>query len=268
MVGRDVTFHVEKKEIAPGDVLFSVREFSGENPFGGTPFHDIEFDIRKGEIFSIIGVAGNGQGGLVSAIVGLSAAQQGTVTFAGKHYTAQEWNKLKTRQIAYVPEDRYHTGAVGSMSIAENFGLTRLDTYSTGFGGWRIEREKMSHDSLQAIEDFQIKAETCYDTAGSLSGGNLQKLILARELARNPEFFIAEQPTQGLDISATEDIWKALLKCRENAAVLIVTGDLKEVLTLSDRIGVIYNGRLLDIIDAANSDEVGRVGLLMAGVES
>lgn len=108
--------------------------------------------------------------------------------------------------------------------------------------------------------------ESSEDAAGSLSGGNLQKVILARELTRDAKLFIAEQPTQGLDISATEDIWQALLNCREKAGVLLVTGDLKEVLSLSDRIGVIFNGRLLEIIDAHDSDRVDRVGLLMAGV--
>ena len=126
----------------------------------------------------------------------------------------------------------------------------------------------MIDDCTRAIETFSIKAESPHDRAYSLSGGNLQKVILARELARKPNLFIAEQPTQGLDISATEEIWKALLDCRKDAAVLLITGDLKEVLSLSDRIGVIFNGRILEIIDAKDADAVGRVGLLMAGVSS
>ncbi len=267
MVGRDVVLRVEKKEVPPGKTVFSVRNFSGKNPLGGTPFQAIDFDIRKGEIFSIIGVAGNGQSGLISAITGISAADEGEIIFADKHYTPLEWSRTNKKDIAYVPEDRYHTGAIGSMSIAENFGLTRLSAYSSGFCSLRLERGKMIYDSMQAIEKFQIKAESCHIPARSLSGGNLQKVILARELARQPALFIAEQPTQGLDIAATEDIWKAILTYRENGAVLLVTGDLKEVLSLSDRIGVIYNGRLIDIIDATSDEDVGRVGLLMAGVQ-
>ncbi len=267
MVGRDVVLRVEKKEIPPGKTVFSVKNFSGENPLGGTPFQNINFDIRKGEIFAIIGVAGNGQSGLISAITGLSVAAEGEIIFADKHYTPLEWNKTKKEKIAYVPEDRYHTGAIGSMSIAENFGLTRLSAYTSGICSWRLERGRMLYDSRQAIDKFQIRAESCNAPANSLSGGNLQKVILARELARKPALFIAEQPTQGLDISATEDIWKAILQYRENGAVLLVTGDLKEVLSLSDRIGVIYNGRLIDIIDAGSDEDVGRVGLLMAGVQ-
>ena len=268
MVGRDVVLRVDKKQVEPGDIVFSLKGFCGENPLGGIPFRDIELEIRKGEIFSIVGVAGNGQGGLVSAITGLSAASAGEVFFDGQGYSASGWAKAERKAIAYVPEDRYHTGAVGILSIADNFGLTKMDSYSSGFAGLRVDRQKMVADGMRAIDEFQIKAESCHDTAGSLSGGNLQKVILARELSRNPKLFIAEQPTQGLDISATEDIWKALLKCRENAAVLLVTGDLKEVLSLSDRIGVMFNGRILDIIDARDPDQIGRVGLLMAGVDS
>lgn len=268
MVGRDVVLRVDKKEIIPGEIVLSTKGFTGESSYGGTSFKDVSLDIRKGEIFSIIGVAGNGQGALVSALTGLSRGSSGTIVFDGKSYTAAEWARTGKQELAYVPEDRYHTGCVGTMSIADNFGLTRLSSYSSGFAGMALDREKMKMDGTRAIEDFTIKAESCEDTAASLSGGNLQKVILARELARKPKLFIAEQPTQGLDISATEDIWQALLKCREDAAVLLVTGDLKEVLSLSDRIGVIFNGRILEIIDAQNPDEVGRVGLLMAGVTS
>ena len=172
------------------------------------------------------------------------------------------------REIAYVPEDRYHSGSIASMSIADNFGLTRLQAYKTGFAGMLLDREKMAADGSRAIREHNIVVESGEDRAGTLSGGNLQKVILARELTRNAKLFIAEQPTQGLDISATADIWRVLLECREKAGVLLVTGDLKEVLSLSDRIGVIFNGRLLEVIDAHDSDQVDRVGLLMAGVRS
>jgi len=268
MVGRDVVLRVDKKPVTIGETVLALERFSGDSPLGGPAFAEVTLEIRKGEIFSIIGVAGNGQAGLVSALAGLSPAASGRVMFAGKIYTAQQWDKAAARDIAYIPEDRYHTGSVGSMSIADNFALTRLPAYQTGLAGFTLDREQMAADGSRAIAAHNIKAGSSEDRAGSLSGGNLQKMILARELTRNARLFIAEQPTQGLDIASTEDIWRALLACREQAAVLLVTGDLKEVLSLSDRIGVIFNGRILDIIDARDGNQVDRVGLLMAGVQA
>lgn len=268
MVGRDVVLRVDKKEVAIGETVLALEGFGGDSPFGGPSFTEVSLEIRKGEIFSIIGVAGNGQAGLVSALTGLSRARTGTITFDGTTYSAREWGRAATEEIAYVPEDRYQSGSIGSMSVADNFGLTRLAAYRSGIAGVLLDREKMASDTSRAIKEHNIKVESSDDSAGSLSGGNLQKVILARELTRHAKLFIAEQPTQGLDISATEEIWRALLECRDKAAVLLVTGDLKEVLSLSDRIGVIFNGRILEIIDARDSDQVDRVGLLMAGVRS
>lgn len=266
MVGRDVVLQVDKEPIDPGDTILSLKELSGESTVGSSSFRDISFDVKRGEIFSIIGVAGNGQGALVAAINGFDQAQSGSLSFLDRTYTPREWVNAPREHIAYVPEDRYHTGSVGAMSLSDNAGLTRLSSYSSGIGGILLDRQKMTRDCAAAIEMYNIKAESPDDTARSLSGGNLQKVILARELSRKPQLFIAEQPTQGLDISATEEIWQALLDCRKDAAVILVTGNLKEVLSLSDRIGVIFNGRILEIIDARDTEAVGRVGLLMAGV--
>lgn len=268
MVGREVVLQVDKEPVEPGDTVLSLKNLSGTSSVGGSSFRDISFEVRRGEIFSIIGVAGNGQNALVSAITGLSKAESGQLSFLDRTYTPRNWVNAVKDHIAYVPEDRYHTGCVGSMSIGDNFGLTRLSSYATGPAGLILDRQTMISDGAGAIKTFSIKAESPHDRAQSLSGGNLQKVILARELSRSPRLFIAEQPTQGLDISATEDIWQALLNFRKDAAILLVTGDLREVLSLSDRIGVIFNGRILEIIDARDSDAVGRVGLLMAGVTS
>jgi ABC-type uncharacterized transport system ATPase subunit len=268
MVGRDVVLQVIKEPVEPKDTVLLLENLSGSGSVGSVSFDNISFAVKRGEIFSIIGVAGNGQGALVEAITGLGPAQSGQLCFCGKPYTPREWLNASKDLIAYVPEDRYHTGCVGTMSIGDNSGLTRLSSYQSGIGNMFLDRRKMFDDCAAAIKTFNIKAQSPDDTADSLSGGNLQKVILARELSRKPQLFIAEQPTQGLDISATEDIWKALLECRKEAAVLLVSGDLKEVLSLSDRIGVIFNGRILEIIDAHDPDAVGRVGLLMAGVSS
>ena len=269
MVGRDVVLQVDKEPVTPQETIISLQDLCGTDASGTSRYENISFDVKKGEIFSIIGVAGNGQSGLVSAINGLTESTSGQITFLDRRFTPKQWvHAVNDQDLAYVPEDRYHTGCVGSMTISDNFCLTRLSSYGTGIAGLILNQKKMIEDCTGAIETFSIKAESPHDRAYSLSGGNLQKLILARELARKPQLFIAEQPTQGLDISATEEIWKALLDCRKYAAVLLITGDLKEVLSLSDRIGVIFNGRILEIIDANDADAVGRVGLLMAGVSS
>lgn len=267
MVGRDVILRVDKEPLERKQPVLELKGLSGGAVKGLTSYQNVSFTVHRGEIFSIIGVAGNGQSSLVSAITGLSAAASGSILFMGREYTPAQWHRFSKNAIAYVPEDRHHTGSVGSMSIAENFGLTRIAQYGRWLGKLMLNREQMYHDGVVAIEDFAIKAESPDDRAASLSGGNLQKVILARELARNPQLFIAEQPTQGLDISATEEVWKALLECRKRAGVLLVSGDLKEVLSLSDRIGVIFGGRILEIIDAHDGEAVSRVGLLMAGVQ-
>ena len=269
MVGRDVVLQVEKDQIPAAETVLSLEGLSGGTVGETSAFHDVSFEVRKGEIFSIIGVAGNGQSGLVAAITGLTEATGGKISFLGTQCTPRQWMRyVKGCEWAYVPEDRYHMGCVGAMSIGDNFGLTKLSHYSSGPGGITLDRSRMAADCTEAISAYNIKAESADDRAHSLSGGNLQKVILARELSRKPKLFIAEQPTQGLDISATEDIWKALLASRKDSAVLLITGDLKEVLSLSDRIGVIFNGRILEIIDASDADAIGRVGLLMAGVTS
>jgi simple sugar transport system ATP-binding protein len=166
-------------------------------------------------------------------------------------------------RLAYVPEDRYGAGSVASMSLADNYLLTNCAPYTrSGF----LDSPLAAKATERAIQDFRIRAVGPRARAGSLSGGNLQKLILARELGRDPNLFIAEQPTQGLDVAATEDIWQALLAQRARSAVLLVTGDLREALSLADRVAVMFRGRILETVDVRDGEAVGRVGLLMAGV--
>ncbi|WP_237559857.1 hypothetical protein [Desulfohalovibrio reitneri] len=159
-----------------------------------------------------------------------------------------------------MPEDRDGEGSVAGMDLTENFLLTR----STG---WLLDLDEAECDAYEAMANFDIAAPGPWATAGALSGGNLQKLILARELSRQPEVLIAEQPTQGLDVRATEEVWNALLAMRQRAGVLLVTGDLKEAFSLADRIAVIFRGRIMDVLETSDPETMGRVGLLMAGVE-
>jgi simple sugar transport system ATP-binding protein len=152
---------------------------------------------------------------------------------------------------------------VPDLSLVENFVLTDYRSYGLGP---ILDRQRAAYRTEMAVEEFSISAPGLDAPARQLSGGNLQKLILARELYREPSLLVAQQPTQGLDIGATEEVWKALLDAREHAAVLLVTTDMREALTLADRIAVMFRGRIMGILDAHNPDELERISTLMAGV--
>lgn len=263
MVGREFVLAVDKPALSPGEAVLELKDFCGRGGAGRTGFEGINLTVRKGEILAVIGVAGNGQSSLASAITCASddgTPESGSIRFLGTQYDATGWKGHDA--IAYVPEDRHRMGSVHDMSLAENFALTRLD--ACGEGPW-LDKAQVRQETIRAIDNFSIRATGPEDAAGSLSGGNLQKLILARELARKPALFVAEQPTQGLDIAATEEIWASLIKQREHSGILLISGDLKEVLTLADRIAVMFRGRVLEVLDALDTDAVGRIGLLMAG---
>jgi simple sugar transport system ATP-binding protein len=165
--------------------------------------------------------------------------------------------------MAYIPEDRHETGSVAGMDLVDNFLLTRLDAFS---GPVRIDRNGARKATAAAVDRFDVRCPGPGTRAGHLSGGNLQRLILARELSRRPDLILAEQPTQGLDVRAAEAVWQALLDQRKTAAVLMVTGDLKEALSLSDRIAVMFRGRILDTVSTRRPEDVERIHLLMAGL--
>ncbi len=268
MVGRELVLRVHKPPVTLGATVFEARALRG------AAFQNASFAVRRGEIFSIVGVAGNGQESLAETVAGIAPAMGGSISFMGSQYPAAQWRQAVSRMhsqgshphatgcVAYVPEDRHHVGSIATMGLRENFFLTRRD--AAGQGPW-LDPARMRRETEEAIHKFTIVAHDAESPAGSLSGGNLQKLLLAREMARGPALFIAEQPTQGLDIRATEDVWAAILAQREHSAVLIITGDLREALSLSDRIGVMFRGNIVDIIDTRDADRVEYIGLLMAG---
>ncbi len=261
MVGREFVFQVDKPALEPAETVMELRDFSGTDATGRLAFENVNLRVRRGEIFAVIGVAGNGQSALAAAITGRSDAGcpvSGEVVFQGDVTPASKWRGAA--KLAYVPEDRHHAGSVADMSLAENFALTRL-----AFGGFWLDEGSFQEQAQAAINEFHIRATGPNDRAGSLSGGNLQKLILARELSGSPALFVAEQPTQGLDIASTEEVWAALIRQREQSGVLLFSGDLKEVLSLADRIAVLFRGKILAELDALDADAMGRIGLLMAG---
>ena len=262
MVGREFVLRVDKEDVEPGETVLAVRGLTGAERRGRPAFEDVSFHVRRGEIVSVVGVAGNGQEQLAKAITGTGRpAVAGAVTFKGAEYAAPDWARVDKRGLAHVPEDRHHVGSVADMSLTENFLLTRLDAS----GGPWLDMAEAREDTEAAIAEYEIRAPGPDAPAGGLSGGNLQKLLLARELSRGPDLFVAEQPTQGLDIGATDDVWKAILAQRARSGVLLFSGDLREVLSLSDRIVVMFRGRVAEVIDALDQEGISRIGLLMAG---
>ena len=258
MVGREVILEIGRKPVKTETVLLEVENLSIKGDRGEPAVNNLSFSIRKGEIFAVLGVAGNGQRELVEALVGLRPVESGRILFNGKPIS-ESYEK-----IAYVPEDRTGRGSIADMSLVENFILTRINSFKKGpLLQWRKARDT----ARKLAADYKIAASDLGMKARQLSGGNLQKLILAREFSRKPSFLIAEQPTRGLDIGATEEIWQSLLKQKTGGAVMLVSGDIREVLSLSDTILVLFRGHIMDIISSDDEKGHEQIGPLMAGVK-
>lgn len=257
MVGREIILQVDRE---PLETRQTVLRVSGLND---APLKDVDLTVRQGEILGLVGVAGNGQKLLVETICGLRAPQSGQVRLMGKDwlhfYRRRRWDG----NLSYIPEDRQGLATCRNLSLTDNFLLTTRQGFCRG--PW-LRRQKAQDRLKELIQSFAIQPPDPRAQARQLSGGNLQKMVLAREFFRRPRLIVAEQPTQGLDIAATEDVWQVLLKARGRAGILLITGDLVEALSLSDRLAVIFNGRIVDTFDADNRSKIDRIGLMMAGV--
>lgn len=258
MIGREVVLQVEKEPLEPRQVVLRIEGMSGRG------LNDIHLQLRQGEILGIVGVAGNGQKALVETICGLHPPVSGKLSILGlgweDFYRQYRWEG----NLVYIPEDRRGRATCLDLNLVENFLLTTRRGFSTG--PW-LKRRQAETKARELMADFDVQPAEPKARARQLSGGNLQKLVLAREFFRRPRLIVAEQPTQGLDIGATEDIWKVLLKARERAGILLVTGDLNEALSLSDRIAVLFGGRIMDTIDIKDRSKLDTIGLLMAGLD-
>ena len=262
MVGREFVLKVDKPCVSRGDEVLRATSLSGTDPWGRPAFQDVNMSLRKGEVMAVVGVAGNGQEALAGALAASGGGQftSGELVFQGGNVKARQWPGQAREHMAFVPADRHGMGSAPGMSLAENYLLTRSHKLPFWFS-----REEVNAETCKAIKDFKVKAPGPATLAGHLSGGNLQKFLLARELSRGPALFIAEQPTQGLDVQATEEVWQAILAQCHTSAVLLFTSDLKEALSLSDRVAVMFRGRILETVDVRDEEAVGRIGLLMAG---
>ena len=266
MVGRDVVFRVKRDEIESGDPVLEIRDVTTCNDLGLECIHNVNLAIHKKEILGIAGVAGNGQKELFEVLVGMREGISGDVLLNGETITGKNPGYIRKKGMAHVPSDRIKEGLVMNFSIAENMILgTEWDSpYRKGLVLNKKEIRKFAQEGLDA---YEIAASSIDHHTGSLSGGNLQKVILAREIGSKPSLLIANQPCRGLDVGVIEYVHNQLLELRsQGVGILLFSEDLDEILTLSDRIAVIFKGEILGIFDSAEAD-LEKIGLLMAGVK-
>jgi simple sugar transport system ATP-binding protein len=266
MVGREVLFKTEKKDAQPGEVVLSVDGLCADDDRGLPALQNISFNVRAREILGIAGVAGNGQRELAEVLTGLRRATGGVIRFndvlLGRH---TNWLKIN-EQLAHIPEDRAVVGSVPALGVAENLILKRFYRPPIA-AGWSIDTRAMHQNAVRLVEEYQIATPTVDTPVHMLSGGNLQRVILARETSSHPKLMVAVHPTRGLDVGAMEAVHTLLVKQRdEGAAILLISEDLDELLSLSDRLTVIYEGRLIGEMPTERAD-IPTIGLMMAGVE-
>jgi len=263
MVGRDVVFSVEKKDQEPGDVVLSVRDLKALNNRGVPALRGVSFDVRQGEIFGIAGISGNGQSELAECITGLRPAQ-GSIIINGEELANASPAKAIKANVSHIPEDRHRVGSAPDLSITDNTIMKCYRDDPIG-NGVTINRTNAREYARKLKKAYDILAPSVKTVVRNLSGGNLQKVILAREISANPQLIVAVQPTRGLDVGAIEAIQTLLLAQREaGTAILLISEELEELFSLSDRIAVIYDGEIMGVVDPKTID-VDTIGLMMTG---
>jgi simple sugar transport system ATP-binding protein len=265
MVGRDVQLEVEKKQAKAGEVVLVVRDLVVTNERRQAAVDGVSLEVCGGEVFGVAGVQGNGQTELVEAITGLRQALSGTIQVLGQEITRATPRQITELGVAHVPEDRQREGLVLPSPVSDN--LVLCTYYQAPFAkGVALQERAILARSSELIEQFDIRTPSPLVSVGSLSGGNQQKVIVAREFSRPIRLLVASQPTRGLDVGSIEYIHKRIIEKRdEGCAVLLVSPELDEVLELSDRIAVMYRGKIVAVVPAEKATKE-YVGLLMAGV--
>ncbi|WP_195696001.1 MULTISPECIES: ABC transporter ATP-binding protein [Priestia] len=264
MVGREVHFKTEKKTATPKEAVLTIKELVVEDSRGVEAVSSLNLSVRAGEIVGIAGVDGNGQTELIEAITGLRKIKSGSITLKHQELSTLSTRKITESGIGHIPQDRHKHGLVLDYTIGENIGLQTYYQKPMSKSGI-LNYKEMYKKAKELIAEYDVRTPSEYTQARSLSGGNQQKAIIAREVDRSPELLIAAQPTRGLDVGAIEFIHKKLIEERDKGrAVLLVSLELDEVINLSDRIAVIYEGKIVDIVDSKETNEQ-ELGLLMAG---
>ena len=273
MVGREVLLRVDKTEAHPGPVVLHIEDLHAQSDRGLEILHGVSLEVRSGEILGIAGVEGNGQSELIEVLTGMRKATAGKITITEvkngqvgqtRDVTAADASQIRTLGLAHIPEDRRESGLVLAESIEDNsiLGRQRWTRFS-----WRrivLLLTQIARWATKLISDFDVRTPSATVPIKTLSGGNQQKLIIARELSANPVVLVAAQPTRGVDIGAIEFIHRQLIEQRDaGKAVLLVSAELDEIRSLSDRIAVMYEGRVVDIVSPEATEE--QLGILMTG---
>ena len=265
MVGRTVVFNYPKKAVNPGNVVLSLEDVHCENDKGLPALRGISLQVRQGEIVGLAGVAGNGQRELADVITGLRKCVTGVIRVTDADLTNQSVKAGIDRGVSHVPEDRTHVGSAPNLSITDNVIMKNYNRPPIG-RGWFMSAVAAENYARELKEAYDIVVPSLDTPVRMLSGGNLQRVILAREISSKPVLMIAMQPTRGLDVGAIEGVHRLLLAQREaGAAVLLISEELEELLDLSDRVYVIYEGEIMgEVIDG----DIEKIGLMMTGVHS
>jgi simple sugar transport system ATP-binding protein len=264
MVGREVIFKTEKNLANPKQNVLEVKDLVVKDARGITVVNKLDLSVRAGEIVGIAGVDGNGQTELIEAITGLRKSESGSIQVNNKELFGYTPRKITETGVGHIPQDRHKHGLVLNYPIAENMVLQTY--YKKPFSKNGILNFKEIYlKAKKLITEFDVRTPSEFALARALSGGNQQKAIIGREVDRNPDLLIAAQPTRGLDVGAIEFIHKRLIEQRDNGkAVLLVSFELDEIMNVSDRIAVIYEGKIVAVVDPKETDEQ-ELGLLMAG---
>lgn len=264
MVGRSVSLTVDKNPAEPGEIRLEISGLTVNDDRGHIMADAVELTVRSGEIVALAGVQGNGQEELVECLLGLRPVEAGSIVLNGKDISAATPRQILRSGVGFVPEDRQHDGLVGTFTIAENLILDQYDT-SDFSSGVVLRRDAIDSNAAHRVQEFDIRPPSPQALAGNLSGGNQQKVVIARELSRPLQLFVASQPTRGVDVGAQEFIHQRMIAERDTgSAVVLVSSELDEVLALADRIAVMYRGKIIGELPGGSTRD--QVGLMMAGI--
>ena len=263
MVGRSVELTVQKQPAKPGEPALTVKGLTVVDPIGQLVVNNVDFEVHAGEVLAIAGVQGNGQTELTEAILGLQPRVKGSIALDGKELTGLNVRKVLDAGVGFIPEDRNEDGLVAEFSIAENLMLDRADGAPFAKGG-SLQLRFRNTFATEKVREFDVRAQSIDTPVGTLSGGNQQKVVLARELSRELRLLVAAQPTRGLDVGSIEFVHKRVIEARDSGIpVVVVSTELDEVDALADRIAVMYRGGIVGIVPGGTDRET--LGIMMAG---